>query len=329
MKIKDLIRIIASGLKDSYNVYNMPAGTIHFKEVIEDFDAFFRKEEDFLKSIKSDLTKEDLMQLTNDGKELNKLQNKIEEECVNIAKKELETYLSHIPEQLNQEVEFDKSNLEKQKNVINAFSAVFSRSMLFFHPAPKKIINEKYLGRDFFEYDAYTKCLLASSWNDVGSQYKTFVMILKRLEIAFKLRNNGVSEEKIAAVKDINKELNLGCRDIFDEIYSYDKLKDSKEICFDNTKEDLILLDFINLSDSLDSFVIANIIYSYFYRYQSQYEIISEMDDRGLKDLTPLIELIQRNIKDGADKVKLARLISDVASGKRRLAYNEKTNNIK
>lgn len=329
MKIKDLIRVITSGLKDSYDIYNMPIRTIIFKDVVEDFDTFFKKEEDFFKKIKLNLTKEDLIQLTNDGKELNKLQNKIEEECVNIAKRELETFLNHIPKQKMQEVEFDKSNLEKQKSVINAFCAVFSHSMLFLHPAPKKIINEKYLGCDFFEYDAYAKCILEGSKNIVASQYKMFVLLLKRLEIAFKLRNNGVSEEKLTIIKDINKELNLSCRNLFDEIYSYDKLKDSKEIYFDNTKEDLILLDFINLSDSLDSFIISNIIYSYFYKYQTQSEIISEMDDRGLKDLTPLIELIQRNIKDGADKVKLTRLISDVAEGKRRITYNEITNNIK
>ncbi len=49
----------------------------------------------------------------------------------------------------------------------------------------------------------------------------------------------------------------------------------------------------------------------------------------GLKDLTPLTELIQRKIEASATAYELTTLIDDFARGKRKITYNEKTNNIK
>lgn len=113
--------------------------------------------------------------------------------------------------------------------------------------------------------------------------------------------------------------------DLFITLFDYDKIKSDD---FNEKEAVNLLLEVINLDGMFKELTdeeVAALLYSYKNVNNTFSDIISSKDKYSFKDLTNIVNLINRRKKEGYDKNMLLKLINDITSKKIPLSLEEKS----
>ena len=318
----DILDVIYSVLKSSYNNYDELFKDNDIKEYIKDSILFIEKYKEFLSLIKSS-SLNDIEKLNALSSELVKIQNKFKYFC----KLESEEYkgelstISFIILKNNNIFENYNNLLDINKSLSNNLFAPINGYNLIIKDLYDKVKNN-------INYNIY-------NYRDMNvNEYK----ILKALLCILKMYVNVYEKNGIKGlnkIKNVNNaiykmkdmyRLNIYSRkvDLYDLLYGYKNLFEIKDLnSIDSMCNYLYdIADNDGMFDGLNEFEIAEILYKC-YIHEKLNLIKSDDNEYDFKDLKVIVRAIKNGISNGKES---SRTIDEFISGKLKLNISEKQN---
>lgn len=168
--------------------------------------------------------------------------------------------------------------------------------------------------------------------NEEKISYRQMIRIIFNITYMLSMlreKMSAVAVKKVLALNDIT--INLSNKrgqtiDLFDMLFDYDELKKNENM--NDEKGINILCELVDkngMFNVLTEHEIIELLYNYIVVYNRKNDILSEKEEYGFKDLNPIIEIIERRIKDG--HLTSSKIIDDIASGRVNIPLNEQSSN--